>query len=489
MLTIAGTVNAGPSMRLGDHEVLLVDVETGGERVPRERKHGRALSLPRCDEGVKEAMRVVRRGPRPTAAISGRLCAAVLLLTQLVGPGTAGAEAVDVDGGRRHAQLGLPTGPSADWRQWDAFLTDAVKKMAGDVGEPRRDQLRDLFLDSRHELVQTLSSGASDPVPRLFLDTWNRLGPILRQALPELPSAVASRYTSFISAMDGAATVGGFAQQFGMLRVPADTLRSASALLGTGTADPLAYTLDVDGALRSFLGFSGLPVAPRLSPDLDQSHLRLPGPPGTTPTVWGWLLGPAFAADEDFDRLNRWVPDAPELSGYLVEVRRLLSRASDNALAKSSLAPKHRALYRQIVFTAGWQESCWRQFVRSGNKLRPLASATGDVGLMQVNRNTWRGVYNVQGLSGDIAYNASAGSEILLYYLSRYAVRKEEDRKPGGHLARATYSAYNGGPRQLGRYRNPRTPTVWKKVDDAFWKKFQTVSAGQELAVKGCFGP
>jgi soluble lytic murein transglycosylase-like protein len=127
--------------------------------------------------------------------------------------------------------------------------------------------------------------------------------------------------------------------------------------------------------------------------------------------------------------------------------------------------------------------------VRKGEKLAPLASATGDVGLMQVNRNTWRGLYDVKGLSGDIAYNTSAGSEILLYYLSRYAIRKKENAQPNGNLARATYSAYNGGPRALSRYRDPKTPAVWKRVDDEFFKKFRVVSGGQELGVKSCYAP
>ncbi len=182
------------------------------------------------------------------------------------------------------------------------------------------------------------------------------------------------------------------------------------------------------------------------------------------------------------------MPDGPELPGYLAEVRQLLTQASTAALTKTKLAPSYQPLYRQIVFAAACQESCWRQFVRKGDKLTPLASATGDVGLMQVNRHTWRGLYDLDGLSGDIAYNSGAGSEILLYYLSRYAIRKNEDKQPGGNLARGTYSAYNGGPSQLGRYRNAKTPAVWKQVDEAFWTKFRAVAGGQELAVKGCYG-
>ena len=327
-------------------------------------------------------------------------------------------------------------------------------------------------------------------MPGLFLDTWGRLGPIVKQALPGVSPQVAGRYTGFISAMDGVASLGGVAQQLGLLRVTPDTLRSASALLGTGAADPLAYTLDVDAGLRTLLGFSGELPAPRLSPGVELDSLRVPGRPDpkARAQLRSWFLPPAFAAQEDFDRLNQWIPATPELPGYLAEVRRLLTQASTAALAKTKLAPQYHALYRQIVFAAAWQESCWRQFVRKGDKLTPLASSTGDVGLMQVNRKTWRGLYNVNGLSGDIAYNSGAGSEILLYYLSRYAIRKMEDKQPGGNLARATYSSYNGGPGQLGRYRNAKTPAVWKRVDDAFWTKFRSVSAGQELGVKSCYG-
>jgi hypothetical protein len=48
------------------------------------------------------------------------------------------------------------------------------------------------------------------------------------------------------------------------------------------------------------------------------------------------------------------------------------------------------------------------------------------VGLMQVNRITWRNVYDVKGLTGDIAYNGNAGAEILYYYLTRYAISKKK---------------------------------------------------------------
>ncbi len=418
-------------------------------------------------------------------ALCGAACLVLLLVARLDAQPAPGA------GDPRLAQLTLPTGSGADWRQWDAFLTNVVKKLATDLPESRRTQLQDLFLDSRYQLVQTLSVSSSDPVPSLFLDTWNRLSPILNQSMPALPPQTAGQYKGFITAMDGAASLTSLGQRFGLVQVTPDMLRGASKLLGTGDADPLAYVLDVDDGLRTFLGFTGAPSAPRVSPAIEQGSLRPLGPRGARNAAaaprW-WVVAPALAAEDDFDRLNQWVPQAPELNDYLSEVRRLLAQASTAALAKYKLPPQYQPLFRQIVFSAAWQESCWRQFVRKGEKLTPLASATGDVGMMQVNRQTWRGLYDLNGLSGDIEYNSHAGSEILLYYLSRYAIAKKEDKQPGGQLARATYSAYNGGPRALGRYRSANTIPALKKVDEAFWTKFRSVSAGKELGVKSCYG-
>ena len=240
--------------------------------------------------------------------------------------------------------------------------------------------------------------------------------------------------------------------------------------------------------LRGGSGWAGIRRVGGPSPAARALPPRPFGPGGSWRASASWFVAPAFAAEDDFDRLNQWVPQTPELNDYLAEVRKLLTQSSNAALAKSKVAPQYAPLFRQIVFSAAWQESCWRQFVRKGEKLAPLASSTGDLGLMQINRNTWRGLYDLNGLSGDIEYNSKAGSEILLYYLGRFAIPKREDKQPGGNLARATYSAYNGGPRALGRYRTASTIPAYKKVDEAFWTKFRAVSAGQELAVKSCYG-
>ena len=374
-------------------------------------------------------------------------------------------------------------GRPADWRQWDSFFTFIVKRLGQDMGGDLRSSLAETFLDSRYELTQTVSrlGAGRNPVPQLFLNAWKRLSPIMNKAVAGLPKQSAGQYASFIGAADKMAALGQSGSQFGLLEISPDALRTMARLLQpSGGGDPISYSLNVDGALRNLLGF-GAPIDVR-SPGGRQSGLR----------VFPWnveqaFVGSAHAADADIKKLNQWVPEENELQSYLVEVRNLLAALSDKVGVQAKLAEEHKPLYRQIVLAAAWQESCWRQYIKKGKNLIPLASASGDLGLMQVNRNTWRNLYDLKRLGGNIEYNGNAGGEILAYYLSRYAIRKNEDKQAGGNLSRATYAAYNGGPSHLTRYRAAKQNAELKKVDDAFWEKFQTVSSGRELEVKRCY--
>jgi Transglycosylase SLT domain len=382
------------------------------------------------------------------------------------------------------------SGDAADWRQWDSFFTFVVKRFGQDISGDLKDSLGAAFLDSRYELNNAIAPGKSgNPVPELFLNGWNRLSPIMNKALPGLPKQSASQYANFISAADKLTPLGKAGSQLGALQLSPDALRGMARILEpTGAADPLAFNTSVDAGLRNLLGFGSPLTTPRSS--TKQSRLREDLLSPEVQHVFAsqsWFINPALAADSSASKLNEWVPEGKDLQDYLKEVRGLLATLSDRISAKSKMSPEHKLLYRHIVFTAAWQESCWRQYIRKGKNLTPLASSTGDLGLMQVNRNTWRGVYDLKRLSGDIEYNSNAGGEILDYYLTRHAIRKNEDKQPGGHLARATYSAYNGGPRAVGRYRSAKPIPTLKKVDEAFWDKFQAVSSGRELEVQRCY--
>jgi len=369
------------------------------------------------------------------------------------------------------------TGPSASWQQFDSFFTFIVKRFGEDVPGNLKDSLGGAFLDSRYELTSAIAPGkGGNPVPELFANGWKRLSPIMNQALPALPKQTASLYSNFIGAADKVVATGGAG-----LNISPDILKGMAKIVApSGTADPLAYTTNVDSALRNLLGF-GPPLAlPGRQSRLDP---RFFSPEGES-VLSSLFYQAAIAAEPATINLNQLLPDPKDLQIYLTQVRNLLVNLSDKIATKSKLSDEYKPIYREIVFTAAWQESCWRQFIKKGT---PLASATGDLGLMQVNRNTWRSVYDLKGLGGDIEYNGNAGGEILYYYLTKQAMKKAEDKQPGGNLARATYSAYNGGPSAVARYRGVRQSPTWKKVDDAFWDKFQMVSAGKEMEVKTCY--
>jgi hypothetical protein len=205
------------------------------------------------------------------------------------------------------------------------------------------------------------------------------------------------------------------------------------------------------------------------------------------------LLGPAEA-----------LAAAPPIGGRLRQLGRLLRRAvvSDSnadhyrrnvgalldAAADSALAAADAPLppsYRTLVRATAWQESCWRQFVVAHGRLRFLLSSSGDIGLMQVNKHVWRGFYSIPHLEWDIAYNASAGSQILARLATRAAARSGRDAASGA-LARSAYAGYNGGPDELDRWQRRDEPAERRMIDEAFWHKYRALSAGQSIDVLRC---
>jgi hypothetical protein len=189
-------------------------------------------------------------------------------------------------------------------------------------------------------------------------------------------------------------------------------------------------------------------------------------------------------------QLNGWVPAREDLESYLGAIGGLLGDSAQRTLDRGQLAPRFDALFRWLVLATAWTESCWRQFVRVRGKLEPIRSSAGAVGIMQVNEHVWRGFYDLRGLRTDVGYNSRAGSEILLHYLTDYAIEEGEDVKTGhpDNLARATYAVYNGGPSHLRRYRQ-RTRKSLREIDEAFWRHYRAVKDGRKNdLVEECYG-
>ncbi|MFN2328325.1 MAG: SPOR domain-containing protein [Chromatocurvus sp.] len=362
------------------------------------------------------------------------------------------------------------------WQLMDSLLVLAVKHYAAETQlQVLRDALLDVLIESRYRLrdalVETPDTG-EDVVRDWFLQSWQSLAPVIRRIGLEQPGQEHMLLFSVIAATDALKALDQLGPTMG-LDISADGLRRLARMINGGAGDQLLhYSGDVDPDLRRLL---------------DESLKATP-----PPSAWrlDFSLFPRAVA-ADLDRLNSWAPQRDDLAEYLPQVALLLQDSAKTAIASRDLDAAYAELFRRLVLTTAWQESCWRHYVISHDrKLVPLRSGTGDVGLMQVNERVWRGFYDQQQLRWDIAYNSTAGVEVLLDYLVKYAIRKGEHRQPGGfdNLARSAYSAYNGGPSQVARYRSDTASTYGRKVDAAFWEKYRQVAAGNELGVSRCLG-
>lgn len=366
------------------------------------------------------------------------------------------------------------------WQQWDAFLTFVIKASARDTTrDATRGALLDVLLSARYDIVEILATtpGGPDPVPELFVRTWDRLAPVLREMQTGLPGETALQYLSFIAAADALRGIQGLGPGSG-LDMSADGLRRMARIIAPAAGgDPLSRDFDIDPELRSLMGF-GAAIAP---------------PQGDSGAWWLDGILRAVHANARIDpmlvvKLNLWVPDYKNAHGYLPLVEDLLEQTSQLTMGKGKVPSEYAQLFRDLLLAAAWKESCWRQFVREKGKVKAIESVTGALGLMQVDPNAWRGFYEITGLAGDIGYNARAGADILAHYLTHYAIRKREDTHgiPDA-LARATYAVYNGGPSHRRRYRLKNTKKSLKAIDQSFYEKYLLIKAGNSKAVMGCY--
>ncbi len=364
------------------------------------------------------------------------------------------------------------------YRSWDAFLTFVIKEVATATrSEELRNALLEILLDARYQFKSILaeaSQSTTDPVKQLFTRSWERLMPVMREISVQLPEQNLLPFLSFITAADALNALDRLGPAAG-LDISTDGLRRLARLLNDEpSTDPLKYLNEIDPDLQQLFGF-GIPGEITSSKKSHGFKFR--------------LIRPAYAANPK-DRLNRWVPTPAELNPYLLEIRNLLLEEANARIRSSSIAQTYARIFRKLMLTTAWQESCWRQYIVQNRKVVPLISGSGDIGMLQINEKVWRGFYSPAKLKWDITYNTRAGSEILFKLMVNYALKQQEHKHGGGlsNLARATYSAYNGGPSQVSRYRKTDVPAAHKKIDIAFWEKYQQVYEGQELAVAQCLG-
>ncbi len=267
------------------------------------------------------------------------------------------------------------------------------------------------------------------------------------------------------------------------------------------------HTSAVSPSLFSRLSLSSPSLFTRLSPFSQSFFTRLfPFPRGKGLGVrFLRLLSPCEAnASEDngglqitrlqdvADRLYRLVINEENADAYHHDMALLLNlsaayQLSQIASGMNALDTDNGRTYITLVLATAWQESCWRQFVMVGDRVRWLESATGDIGLMQVNKHVWRGFYDIDRLKWDVLYNAGAGSEILARMMQFAAITqpKYDPVLISSHLARSTYAGYNGGPAACNRWRR-REPPALKQIDYSFLEKYQAIESGTQIDILSC---
>jgi len=365
----------------------------------------------------------------------------------------------------------------AQWQMMDALLVGAVKRYAAATElQSLRGALFDILIDSRYRLRDALTAPAdrsNEAVRNWFIESWHKLNPVVREIAMQQQGQEQLLWMSTLTASDALYALNQLGSTIGLELSP-EGLRRLARMVNAEQADELLqYSEEVDPQLQELLRGE----INTLEPDISS-----------------WQLNFSFFANAHaaapWESLKQWLPAKDKLNEYVPKVEKLLATAAERALQQQTLERSHRSLYNKLVLATAWQESCWRQYVVLNQRIEPLRSSSGDVGLMQVNEKVWRGFYDLQKLRWDINYNSSVGSEILLNYLVKYALKQGEHNRQGGasNLARASYSAYNGGPGQVSRYRSTKVEAGHKKIDSLFWEKYQQVDAGKVRNVAGCLG-
>jgi hypothetical protein len=193
-----------------------------------------------------------------------------------------------------------------------------------------------------------------------------------------------------------------------------------------------------------------------------------------------------------FQDIKPWVFSKKNFETYVERVKTLLKEASDGALNESKIEERYHVLYRLVVLSTAWQESCFRQFRIRNRKVTYLLSYNqSSVGLMQVNERIWRGMYDQHHLRWNIRYNAAAGCEILELYLRKYALDKIDKMKGGktldtDTLARIVYAMYNGGPGQFEKILKRKKKGTFYPSDKLYFEKYSWVKNRQWKNIRSC---
>lgn len=369
-------------------------------------------------------------------------------------------------------------------RNFDAFLVYIVKALGLETRDPEiRMRLLELLLQTRYEIAATLAGEGlgrgPDPVRVLFTEAWQSLHQLVIEAgrADRLHGRLLP-YLSFLNAGDALFFFDHTAPGLG-IEVSADGLRRlARAIHPDDPRDPLQYDWGTDPFLQELFDAGELPPPPL--PDGRSEH-------------WLDILIPRAHAEELGEeieqysqRLQQWVPDANELVAYRTVVGALLDAVRARETGRVHLESGEADAFRYMLPATALIESCWRQYVREGDAVTYIRSSSGSIGMMQVNAQVWRGIFDVERLQADSGYNVHAGTRILLRYLRRYARPVAERTGQPEDVVRASYAAYHAGPKAAARFLDPELRPTLRQIDERFWTHYQALRAGGSVDLQSC---
>jgi len=377
-------------------------------------------------------------------------------------------------------------------QSWDAFLVYIIRNLGLKIEDTDiRIRLLEILLNSRYQVTAILSGEAEqtsgDPTRELFIRAWTDLRDLIMEAGQRGQlSGQLLPYLSFLSAGDALMVLDSSAPGLSIEMSENGLRRLARAMRPMDLDDPLKFDWDLDPFLQDLFNLSD--EQPPISPAPTQTV-----PPSSLNRHWLDFFIPVAQAESApeimqhlSERLDPWVPKAEELEVYRILVAALLEAVRAQELAQTKLTAEESADFSYLLSTTALIESCWRQYVQQDGTISHVRSPSGSIGLMQINPSVWRGIFDIERLKKDTGYNATVGTRILLRYLRLHA--RPIARKTGNHddLARATYAAYNAGPRAAGRFLNPQAKPRVKQVDGKFWTLYQNLSAGGTVDLQSC---
>ncbi|MEN8246304.1 MAG: lytic transglycosylase domain-containing protein [Thermodesulfobacteriota bacterium] len=391
------------------------------------------------------------------------------------------------------------------WETWDSFLVVMITSLSNEpISQHDRQILLDTLLETRHRFITGLldENVERDFVRDQFISTWENLSPIFRNQLGDDPSKSLFGYLAFFTAADALSALDKISPTMG-IQISRNGLIRLARLLAEDESLTLDYNIGVDSKLREILGLGAPPIASspvthmeeleigeeeiELIEDNDSSLKKL---------KMFFMCKSAWAnADKPtitFNDIIPWVFSKKNIETYVDRIKALLEETSNGELNDSKIENRYHDLYRLIVLSTAWQESCFRQFrVRKKKVTYLLSYNRSSVGLMQVNERVWRGMYDRQHLRWDIQYNAAAGCEILEIYIRKYTLDRIKKRKlvlnlDDDTMARIVYAMYNGGPGQFDKILKRNKEGTFYTSDKLYFEKYSWVKNNQWKNIRKC---